>query len=705
MAPTPSLPLGAWAAAVFLTAVGLRVCALELGARWSAGCAFLALLAAAAGLWGAPRATLLVAAGALGIARAPVADRGIPPPPRPVVFHAEVVGAHRDGEDGWVGSLRRLRDTDGRPWSVRAARLSFRAPREPPRGAVRAAGLLAATPYGLSLGAAELVPLPDDGNGLLPRDLRGAVRRRLEERLPPEEAGFATALLLGERDGLPAEQHRAYRRLGLLHLLAISGMHLWLWDAMLRRVLRGRSGRLRTPLLVLTAALAGFGPAVTRALLAVLLRDALAHRGRRVRPELLWSTALWGELAVLPARDAGVGLLLSYSATAGILLAAGGPGGWRRTLRVSLAAACASAPWLHALQGTLEPWSVLLSPVLACLLPLRLTLAGAALVPGGEHLAAPLLGIVGSCERLLLMACDALPGTPWVTPDRPTAGVALVCALIVLGLRARRPAALGAAAVGAPASGTRRWAVPGLLALLATLFWPAGPPGVSVLPAGHGLAVVVAGEDRTLLFDFGSRSMTGYRLVDRVLLPELARRNGRAPDRVCLSHPDSDHRNGLPPLAELVAFETCAAGPGGFVELEGLTPWSARLLGCAPPAPGAPNLGGQVLELRAGARRLVLIGDQFGHPLRALRQRLAPGPIDVLLLPHHGRSTDGLAELLEHLLPRVAWASCAEDARSLPAEALLRHRGIPLFTTRSGHGLRFEAQRGFRPERHDAAAE
>ena len=112
-----------------------------------------------------------------------------------------------------------------------------------------------------------------------------------------------------------------------------------------------------------------------------------------------------------------------------------------------------------------------------------------------------------------------------------------------------------------------------------------------------------------------------------------------------------------------------------------MTPFQARLWNCPMRIEGESNAGGCVLELIGPSGRVLVIGDQFGRDLRWLCTVLEPGPIEVLVLPHHGRTTAGLPELLNHLRPREAWASCSEREADLAATPLLRKRNIPLRLT------------------------
>ena len=57
-------------------------------------------------------------------------------------------------------------------------------------------------------------------------DLRAGIADRIRARLPEREAGFAVALITGERSGLDNDMREALQLSGLAHILAISGLHM-----------------------------------------------------------------------------------------------------------------------------------------------------------------------------------------------------------------------------------------------------------------------------------------------------------------------------------------------------------------------------------------------------------------------------------------------------------------------------------------------
>ncbi|MHC4839120.1 MAG: ComEC/Rec2 family competence protein, partial [Planctomycetota bacterium] len=384
--------------------------------------------------------------------------------------------------------------------------------------------------------------------------------------MPPDDAGLATALLLGDRGRLDAAWEDRYRRLGLVHLLAVSGLHLWCWDLLLTRLLRGRARALRWPLLLAIVLLAGAAAPVLRAATALALRDLAAAGGWRLPALRLWTLA-WAAECLLagPGRD-HLGLLLSYGATFFLLVGAGPPRdpAWKRIPRASTAAFLGGVPLLHARFGTVEPWSIPLSPLLALLLPPRLFGSALALLPGGATPAALLFTACRGIEEAVLGVLDEVPVAPWVLPRLSSLALAVagVLGLLLLSGRLRPRARLGVALI-----------VPFLLLPRPTR------PGILLVEAGHGLAVVVAGHERSLLFDCGSRSMSAEELVDRQLLPGLRHGPFPVPDRLLLSHADDDHVNGLSVLRRRFPLAEVTVPPGGWRTLPDLAPWRVRVLG------------------------------------------------------------------------------------------------------------------------------
>jgi competence protein ComEC len=535
------------------------------------------------------------------------------------------------------------------------------------------------------------------------------LRARLAQRLAAAGPGGALlqALALGERGGFSSAQRDAFARLGIAHLLAVSGLHLALVASLAYAAARFACGRsawiaarwdARAASLAvgcLTAAgyawLAGWGIPVRRALV-LLVALALSFARRRPGPRLapLWVAALC-ILAVEPGALFAPGPQLSFAACAALLLAARAPtptrrgrgAGWRRALGSSALALAATAPLAAAQLGARAPFALLVNAVAvpwtgAVLLPAALAATLAAGVEGAaprailalaERLGAMSLTAVGSAAQLLPGAVGrAAPAPAWL---------ALCTALGLLALAARRTALrlLWAAAISA------------LLWRAAPARLPPPPPRAVFFEVGQGDAALVQGRRGAVLVDAGVTVPGGPDLGRSAVVPALHALGVQRLGLVVASHADLDHRGGLP--AVLAAFPVDAVwiprGTGrdpGFAELlrsaarRGV-PVHERGLGDAVrrvgdlairplwppagPAPGSRNDASLVVRIEAAGRHLLFAGDLEAHGEGRLLTSGADLRAEVLKLPHHGsRSSSShrfLAAVEASLV--VASAPCA----------------------------------------------
>ena len=160
--------------------------------------------------------------------------------------------------------------------------------------------------------------------GLLGR-IRAWTRARLFERLDPSVAPLASALLLGQREGIEPEVNDAFARTGTTHLLAISGLQLQALALALLAVFRV-AGVARRPAyvsvavaMVAYAVVVGPAPSVVRATV-MTATFCLASISRRLnRPANTLALAGLGTLAVNPSYLFDVGCQLSFLAIAALI--------------------------------------------------------------------------------------------------------------------------------------------------------------------------------------------------------------------------------------------------------------------------------------------------------------------------------------------------------------------------------------------------
>jgi competence protein ComEC len=588
------------------------------------------------------------------------------------------------------------------------------------------------------------VRAPDDGLRPLAPLLR--LRLRLARRLQALGAGgpLLAALALGERGALPDASRRTFAKLGIAHLLAVSGLHLALGAGLVFGIARRSLARwawaaarldTRRPALALALAfalaqalLAGFGVPVRRALLLLLAVAAEVVQRRPARRGAALAAAACVVLAFEPAALFSPGAQLSFAATAALVLAPGtAVGGWRAGLRASATALLATAPLAAASLGVSAPAALLVNA-------LAVPLTGFVLLPGAL-LTALALGVApgatpsvwlahaaertGACALALAEAAGrALPDTGATTPAYWALGVA--AAVAAIGLASPRTGARLACAV---LSGL-------VLALAPPRAYAPPPPRVVFLDVGQGDAVLVQSAGAAVLVDAGGSFPGGDRGRDAVL-PALAALGVKRLELLALTHADLDHRGGAPailrglPVAQVWLPYGGRDAPGFAAVLaaarERAVPVVERGAGAAAldladlrveslwPPPHSRLRGNDaslVLRVAAPGGRILLPGDLSVEAELAMIYSGADVAADLLLLPHHGSRTSSSAALLAAVggVAAVASAPCLGRFR-MPdpgvAERVRAHGYALWWTGRDGAVL---AALGERRWLHAAAA-
>lgn len=188
--------------------------------------------------------------------------------------------------------------------------------------------------YESGIAGTALALAPPQKSGTVPPSLadrlaamRAGMSRRLHSGMSEEDAALISALLLGDRAALSARTTADFRRAGLSHLLALSGLHLSILAGYLLEFLhRLRMPRAITfPLLCLLlfgyTALTGFPYSLIRASIMLVICELAALL--RLLPDSV--TSLFLSLLLInlfaPASAGDIGLWLSFLATLGILTA------------------------------------------------------------------------------------------------------------------------------------------------------------------------------------------------------------------------------------------------------------------------------------------------------------------------------------------------------------------------------------------------
>jgi competence protein ComEC len=507
---------------------------------------------------------------------------------------------------------------------------------------------------------------------------------------------LARAFLLGDGRALPPDRREAMRRLGLAHLVAVSGLNVGMVAGVLLIVLlrAPRPVRLFGTLVGICgyALLVGPLPSLLRALvMAAVVLVALLLRRLPAAVNALAAACLL--LVVLdPSWADDLGFQLSVAATVGLmaltppLMALLRGLGWLAgPLAVTLAAQLATLPWALAEFHRLSPAAPLANlvavPWAAVVLAVALSWAFARLAGGvGDEW---LLAALDLLARPLAVL-DLVPAGPWVTFPATASWPAAVLT-----------SALLCWAVVRPRPAWRSFAAVAMAVAMVVCVQPARREGLALemLDVGQGDAVLLRDGAATLLVDGGGWRGPGF--GGRVLVPALAGLGVRRLDAIAVTHGDDDHCGGAADLVrELEVAEVwvptgldrtgcgrrlVAAGGPEVVQLplgerRRLGRWRLEVLGPADSDGGGDNGRSLVLRATAGGRCVFLTGDLEARGERALLARQAGGGLgcEVLKVAHHGSRSSSGRSFLKAVAPRLALISAgAGNAYGHPAPSVL----------------------------------
>lgn len=564
--------------------------------------------------------------------------------------------------------------------------------------------------------------------------LRDAIHRSISRAVPGPSGSVIRAFATGDTSGIDFATQEDFRRSGLSHLLAVSGLNLAIISglfvvgvgAVLRRwswVVEGPGvervvAAAALPFVVAYTLLVGASPSAVRA--AWMVGWVLVARAFRRRTDIATTLggASLGLLAVDPWSLDDPSTQLSFAAVAGLLwvypaLEKRSPLPQTRGLKsavqvaiASLAATLATLPIVAAHFQRVSWVGVLVNvpaaPVSSFVL-VPLALVGGLLGIVWPEGAAPILQIADWAAALLIaMAQGAawVPGGATEVPRFgwwPTVGYYLCLAGALSGVRS-----------------ARRWTIGAGILTVGLLFQDdvrrpfRDDLTVTFLPVGQGdAAVIELPFGRTMVVDTGP-NLGATSAVERVLLPFLRERGLRRVDWLVLSHPHADHIADVAGLAEAVpigeiwwsgdereATDTLldpirARSPVRVTARKTLKVGSVTVEVLAPDQAWARystvNDASVVLMLSHGDHRILLTGDAQAESEARMVQAWGEGlRADVLKLGHHGSRTSTSEGFLRTVAPAHAIVSAGLDNRfGFPHREVterLRRAGVRVWRT------------------------
>lgn len=515
-----------------------------------------------------------------------------------------------------------------------------------------------------------------------------SLRERLAASLEPDllnskALGILEALTLNVTSKIDKAQWDLFRRTGTTHLMVISGSHIaliagfiywltkWLYSRFGRLPLYYPAAKLASLFSFLAALgyalLAGFEAPSQRALFAcffMLLRNFLSQKFT------VWQAWRYGLFLVLIYEPHAVlqpGFYLSFIAVA-ILILTG----------------------IRVVGGSLKKALLIQLACLVGLMPLSLYWFSYGALNGylANLVAIPLVGFVvvplGLIHLLLIqmVGFSALALPIKIAMEWLLAYLAWVDSFAFINFNYSyndlvTPLALMLAMLISFFLPLRTLFIPVVVLVIAALF-PSYPNvefgnyRVDVLDVGQGLAIVVQTAKHLLIYDTGAKFYRGGDMAKFALIPYLNWLGVSRIDKVVISHPDLDHRGGLPSLEERYpAFELLVDKPAVYRQAKNChayQPWvwegvSFQFMAIASKFRSKNNRS-CVLKISNQAGRVLLTGDiekeaeaylvsAYGKELEA----------EVLIVPHHGSKTSSSWAFLKEVSPRYALISSGFDNR------------------------------------------
>ena len=558
---------------------------------------------------------------------------------------------------------------------------------------------------------AELIKVSSTPFWAYPAIWRQNLKDLINSAFPEDVSAFARALLLGDRTGIDYETSTAFKVSGIMHIIAVSGLHVTILFTLIytacfkRRFLVTLIG---IPTMVIFAAVAGFSPSVTRAAIMMILMMLAMVFDRDYDGPTELAFACLVMLIANPLVITSVSFQLSVASVAGIFLFREGIQDWlynlwpsrkmRRirkwitsSMALTISAMSLTTPLVAYYYGTISLVSVLTN-VLA-LWVINFVFYGIMLVCLLGCFWPPVASMVAWVIAwpiryvLVLAKCFAsIPLAAVYTRSVYIVGWLIFC-YVLLGVflvsRKRKPKILLCCMVlGLCLAIGASWAE----------LWT-DSCRMTALNVGQGQCILLQSDGKTYLVDCGGTydEDAADRAAETLLSQGISRIDG-----IILTHFDRDHAGGIPLLLSRISCDALlvpeAEDEEGILEkihpamsgevisvsqdLE-VTYGDTTLTIFAPVIRDSDNDSSLAVLFQRENCDILITSDRSDTGEWILLKTANLPELDVLVAGHHGSKHSTSMELLEATRPKITVISVGRNSYGHPApETLARLEAV-----------------------------
>lgn len=518
--------------------------------------------------------------------------------------------------------------------------------------------------------------------------IRTWISNQADTYLPARERALFLSLIAGDRSGLDQAWMDRFRKLGVSHILAVSGLHVGLLVLFLSFSLKAMSVPnevqylLILGMLVFYLVFTGSQASTWRAVLMFVILESAYFFGRAKDEKRAYWITLAICLGINPFSIYDLGFVLSFSTVAGLLylypLLFDQKPKWLKMVGVTICVQITLLPifsiYFHRFSVLAVVANLWVVPALSGFLALSSLALGLSVI--SPTVAQVVVGFGYYLVQSANLLVDILAQIPW--SDLPiramTWGEIALFYLILL---------------GGIISGKKRY-LWGLLFSLVIFLPYSFHPRLTMLDVGQAESMVIEYKNHSIVVDTGLAK-------NRSTLAYLAYRGRDKIDMVLLSHLDNDHAGGL----KYILKNYQVGGIGISANYKNLNYSQAKYRGLSstwkkyqdllaladlyqvpifywqagdkisiddldfeflyPQAEDMPYKANDfsfVAQVKYGETEVLLTGDISYEVERILLRRNLVGDIEALKVAHHGSKYSTIPQFLEILQPELAIISC-----------------------------------------------